>query len=121
VVADEEVEAVCRCREPGTAGCQVAAGLLDYAIHVVTNAGTLWRDISPAQRAQLQAFLFPEGLRWRRGAFVRTATTGLLVSGLGLDSEGDSSMVALQAPASNRVGECPGRVAKLREASQVAA
>ena len=55
-----------------------AAALVDYALHEVTNAGTLWRDVEPAQRAQLQSFLFPEGLRWRRNGFVRTAATGLL-------------------------------------------
>jgi hypothetical protein len=55
-----------------------AGALVDYAIHVVTNAGALWRDVEPAQRAQLQAFLFPEGLRWKRDGFVRTGRTGAL-------------------------------------------
>ena len=67
-----------------------AAALVDYALHVVTNAGTLWRDVEPAQRAQLQSFLFPEGLRWRRNGFVRTAATGLLFSMIGADSADDS-------------------------------
>ena len=73
-----------------------AAALVNYAIHVVTNAGTLWRDVEPAQRIQLQAFLFPEGLRWKRDGFVRTERTGLLFSGLEALAGDENRLVALR-------------------------
>ncbi len=66
----EAVGAVDNARSEAHLADLDAGALVDYAIHVVTNAGTLWRDVEPAQRAQLQAFLFPEGLRWKRDGFV---------------------------------------------------
>ena len=69
---------------------------MDYAIHVVTNAGTLWRDVEPAQRVRLQAFLFPEGLRWKRDGFVRTERTGLPFSGLEPKAGDENRLVALR-------------------------
>jgi site-specific DNA recombinase len=54
-----------------------AGGLLDYAVHVITHAGSLWRDAKPEQRLALQGFLFVGGLSWdKENGIHRTAVRG---------------------------------------------
>jgi site-specific DNA recombinase len=60
-----------------------ADALVDYALHVITHAGALWRDAKPAQRVALQGFVFPAGLTWGKASgFVRTSIRGFEFSGL---------------------------------------
>lgn len=50
-------------------------GLLNYATHVLVNAGTVWRDAEHEQRLRLQGFIYPEGLTWAEGRFGTVPTT----------------------------------------------
>lgn len=67
---DAELVAVNAARSEAFGAELDAAALVDYGIHVVTNAGTLWRDAALDQKTALQAFMLPAGLRWgRNGLF----------------------------------------------------
>jgi hypothetical protein len=52
--------------------------ILTSAEGIITNAASLWREGTLQQRERLQWLLFPEGLKWDRGAF-RAPTTLVLL------------------------------------------
>jgi site-specific DNA recombinase len=60
--------------------------VLEFARHLVLNAGRMWGEASLDQRQRLQAVLFPEGLRYADGGF-GTAVTCPIFNGLGPVSE----------------------------------
>jgi site-specific DNA recombinase len=49
-------------------------GLLGFAEHVLTNAGSLWLGASPEDRTRLQTALFPNGLSWDGAEFGNAVT-----------------------------------------------
>ena len=49
-------------------------GVLDFAEHLLTNAGRLWIEASLDQKQRLQTVFFPEGLRFDGEDFGTAAT-----------------------------------------------
>jgi hypothetical protein len=50
--------------------------ILTSAEEIITNAASLWKEGTLEQRERLQWLLFPEGLKWEKGA-LRTPPTCL--------------------------------------------
>lgn len=66
---------------------------LEFAIHLVTHADTLWIQASLDQRQRLQRVLFPEGLEVESGR-VQTPATSTFFSYLGSVSDAPSCLVS---------------------------
>ena len=68
------------------------AGVLDFAEHLLTNAGRLWMEASLDQKQRLQQVFFPEGLRFDGEEF-GTAVTCLAFKQLSSDQGVEAGMV----------------------------
>lgn len=81
------------------------AGLLDYAIEVITTAKGRWLEANTEQRVAMRPLLFPNGLTWSRAnGFHRTGVT-CLDSWMSEDSSAiESRLVGQPSPGSNRLG-----------------
>lgn len=65
-------------------------GLLRFAEHLLTNAARLWAELKLEGKRQLQAAIFPEGIRFD-GTALGTAATCLAFSQLGdISSDGET-------------------------------
>jgi hypothetical protein len=62
-LSEERALALLTRHEAEMDGLDVEA-ILNYAEFLATNAGRLWQEAAPEQRARLQAFLIPSGLTW---------------------------------------------------------
>ena len=68
-------------------------GLLEFSRHLALNAGQLWTEADHESRLRLQACLFPEGVKYRRGEILNTVGCPVF-SDLGEIQAGEDSLVA---------------------------